>query len=302
MRAPKSRDYYFSWQALHHPESFPVFGIDEELPAAFENHQSALSLINAWWLSKASHLAYCSHALIDQQLHRVNLELYGFYSAAGSQAFIATGDGYAWLSFRGSTPSERSNLKNDMDIRPVSLGENVFVHEGFLRSLDAIWPDIEAALHRLIGEGYNLQFTGHSLGAAMATLAASRISPAALYTFGSPRVGNRAFLSRLKPVPVYRWVNCCDVVTALPMASLGYQHAGEALFMSADHQLIRQPAALTRWRKRLRGYVRFYQRLPWFIPGAVKLRSLSDHIILNYSRELGIYNRRHSGKPLRNQI
>ena len=39
--------------------------------------------------------------------------------------------------------------------------------------------------------------TGHSLGAALATVMASRIDAEELYTFGSPRVGTRSFIKEM---------------------------------------------------------------------------------------------------------
>jgi hypothetical protein len=58
--------------------------------------------------------------------------------------------------------------------------------------------------------------TGHSLGAALATLAAIVVKPAKLITFGSPRVGNEALCGLLDGVEVRRFVNCCDLITRIP--------------------------------------------------------------------------------------
>jgi hypothetical protein len=67
------------------------------------------------------------------------------------------------------------------------------------------------------------------MGAAMATLAASLHPPKALYTFGSPRVGNPDFAASLPPVKVYRVVHPTDMVQALPpsIPTTVYRHVGE---------------------------------------------------------------------------
>src|SRR5262249_14299388 len=70
-------------------------------------------------------------------------------------------------------------------------------------------------------------YTGHSLGAALATLAATRRAPQAVYTFGSPRVGKEAFVRSLMSIPIYRVVDDEDVVTRVPPEILGFRHVGE---------------------------------------------------------------------------
>ena len=64
-----------------------------------------------------------------------------------------------------------------------------------------------------------LFITGHSLGGALATIAAKKLSHeggiAACYTFGSPRVGDEEWIADIK-TPVYRLVNAADCVTMLP--------------------------------------------------------------------------------------
>ena len=69
--------------------------------------------------------------------------------------------------------------------------------------------------------------TGHSLGAAMATLMAARHPQAELVTFGSPRVGDEAFAAQFEDRDVRRYVDCNDVVTMVPPGLIGYVHAGE---------------------------------------------------------------------------
>jgi hypothetical protein len=75
--------------------------------------------------------------------------------------------------------------------------------------------------------GYTFAFTGHSLGAALTTLAALdailggyvSASQAIMYNYGSPRVGNYAFASAVvQNVPViYRVVHWNDLVPHVPL-------------------------------------------------------------------------------------
>src|SRR5262249_58747833 len=79
-------------------------------------------------------------------------------------------------------------------------------------------------------------FTGHSLGAALATLAAHRYPhTAGVYTFGSPRVGNHAFVASFNARMAqrsFRYVNDHDIVAQVPPELLAlpfglYAHVDE---------------------------------------------------------------------------
>jgi triacylglycerol lipase len=98
------------------------------------------------------------------------------------------------------------------------------VHEGFAGALDGVWKHIAPVLADLEGPVF---YAGHSLGAALATLAAVRRAPAAVYTFGSPRVGDARFAAAAATLPIYRVVDDADLVATVPPEQLGFSHAGE---------------------------------------------------------------------------
>jgi hypothetical protein len=81
-----------------------------------------------------------------------------------------------------------------------------------------------------------LFYTGHSLGAALATLAAGRFPPRALYTFGSPRVGDGEFATTLEGVPTFRLVNNRDLVTGVPrkVGRVRLAHVGQLRQIEPD--------------------------------------------------------------------
>ncbi|KFK22257.1 phospholipase a1- chloroplastic-like [Arabis alpina] len=85
--------------------------------------------------------------------------------------------------------------------------------------------EIKRLVDLYAGEELSISVTGHSLGAAIALLAADDIAtrvnyapPVSVFSFGGPRVGNREFADRLdsKEVKVLRVVNSQDVVTKVP--------------------------------------------------------------------------------------
>jgi len=163
----------------------------------------------------------------------------------------------AVLCYRGTEPRNFINWLTDADVNPVQLpftigslpDETVRVHGGFYRNLRATWHTVMGALDRAVAgrsildaepdrstnELEALYVTGHSLGAAMAALAAVRLvtDPAyrdrfgtklrGVYTFGQPIVGNRSFAKACDAheflgASVFRHVYGHDIVPRLPPA------------------------------------------------------------------------------------
>jgi len=127
------------------------------------------------------------------------------------------------------------------------------VHRGFLRSLDTIWREAEDAL----GDG-KVWFTGHSLGAALATLAADRLPGShALYTYGSPRVGDKKFRQAFR-ANAYRFVNNNDGITVVPPRSslFPYRHVGDLKYLDEDGCLIDDARWWQRFKAGLSGHLK----------------------------------------------
>jgi len=90
---------------------------------------------------------------------------------------------------------------------------------------ESVVEEVRRLIELYKGEELSITVTGHSLGATLALLVAEEIStcapnmpPVAVFSFGGPRVGNKAFGEHLekKNVKVLRIVNTQDVITRVP--------------------------------------------------------------------------------------
>jgi predicted lipase len=109
-------------------------------------------------------------------------------------------------------------------------------HRGFMTAYFAVRDRLLAAVKDY--PDCAIIVTGHSLGGALATIAALDVQyniaqhtgqSLQLYTFGAPRVGNDDFVNSFRQrVPhSYRFVYGWDVVTRIPRAWQGFQHVPE---------------------------------------------------------------------------
>jgi Lipase (class 3) len=225
---------------------------------------NASTVVRGAWAADAAMLAYARYGATPMPVSDFTghlagaglsvLNLIGDWKAPGTQGYFAVNDQYAFLSFRGTEVDDKVKQFDDVDIVLVhepdyqavpghpqsflahlSLVEHLvsapcFVHQGFQRALNSVWDEVHACVttYRQSHPEGEVCFTGHSLGAALAVLAFSRLadSNASLLTFGCPRVGNDAFQKRVLSQPgkgIVRFVNLNDPVAHVPLESFLYR-------------------------------------------------------------------------------
>ena len=104
------------------------------------------------------------------------------------------------------------------------------VHSGFADAFAQISDRLDAILATRSSD-QKLWLTGHSLGGALATLAAAHAGAdvvQGLYTYGSPRVGDAVFASILPQRGYLRLIHRDDWVPLIPPEALGYVHGGKS--------------------------------------------------------------------------
>lgn len=235
-----------TWRELQHPGDATDFFTRTPLPP-FEPDANGYSQGNALWLAELSRLVYRHDAEEDSPvpqptrtsyLEKAGMRQRRFFNDydTDTQAMLVepqSAAAFAILVFRGTEQHPRDYL-TDLEIGKLSLsGDKKEIHEGFEEALNSVWGKISVELSRLTCPVF---YTGHSLGGALATLAAARIAPKALYTFGSPRVGNAAFAAPLDNLPHYRVVDDQDIVPTVPPEALGFRHVGAELKLAAPPQ------------------------------------------------------------------
>jgi Lipase (class 3) len=209
-------------------------------------------------------------------------------SATGSEAFAAQrpGDGTTLFSFRGTQPDDVADLGTDLRANTVAWPESAGrVHAGFAAAARTLIPQMREWIDRNRPEPARLILTGHSLGAALATLVASIWPSAMLVTLGSPRVGDAQFAETLAKTDILRLVNCCDVVTEIPPPIGGYVHVRACAYITADGQRQSDPTDEFIAQDRLRARLDYVRQYAWRI-GSVLVRDLADHAPINYVRAL----------------
>jgi triacylglycerol lipase len=205
----------------------------------------------------------------------------GFTSARlididGAQVYVLSNKNEMVIAFRGTEPTQMSDLAADLNAIPDRGKVGGFVHDGFQTEVDKVWKKLTLAIKKKPANR-PLFITGHSLGAAMATIAASRISKEVdcLYTYGSPRVGSKKFVEKIN-VNHFRHVNNNDAVTGVPFAFLGYRHHTVARYI--NHYGNIRP--ITRWQRikdKLRGRWAAIKNFQFF-------DGFRDHSMVNYVR------------------
>lgn len=221
-------------------------------------------------------------ATLREALGRVGIPAFEPFEHADThtQAFgVRLPGGEAVVVFRGTQPDQVTDIGTDLRLTHVDWPGGGQVHSGFERAFRSVDTAVDTWLAQA-GAAPKV-FTGHSLGAALATLAAARWQPARLITFGSPRVGNAAFVATLAGVRIDRFVDCCDIVTAVPPDGPWYTHAGVMTYIDAAGHISTDPRHAEADRPEAR--LDYLAHHAWKL-GELPARELADHAPINYVR------------------
>jgi triacylglycerol lipase len=147
-------------------------------------------------------------------------------------------DNTIWVAFRGSSNlqewinnfkiQQMSNdtCKSTFGVVPSFMEDNsdIMIHAGFLTMYNELREGLlESIKGHPKGEDVNICVTGYSLGGAIANIFALDLKTMGydvdIYSFGSPRIGNKAFSDavRRSKLEHYRIVNTEDTITQMPL-------------------------------------------------------------------------------------
>jgi triacylglycerol lipase len=154
-------------------------------------------------------------------------------------AIVAGGRGATIVAFSGTDPLKIGDWITDFSVMPSSAG----IHTGFADASGQIWPRISTALANRPPAERSVFFTGHSLGGALAIVAAARASrelgvrPAAVFTYGSPRPGDAQFANAYPAAlgdATFRFVHGTDMVATVGPSFVGFRHVGRCIQCASD--------------------------------------------------------------------
>ncbi|KAI6198891.1 Class 3 lipase protein [Aphelenchoides besseyi] len=158
---------------------------------------------------------------------------------------LLNGDKAIVVAFRGTTTDMQLKLEGDDTLLIDDFYGMGKVHRYFYRAFITLWNDggMKNEFESLTKQypDYSIIVTGHSLGAAISSLASAAIlkerkftNPKVYhYNYGQPRVGDADFaVAHTQLIPdFYRVTHGRDGVTVVPDTSLGFvHHAGEVWY------------------------------------------------------------------------
>jgi triacylglycerol lipase len=225
-----------------------------------EPYKTTLSKANAYWMARIAGAAYIKKGEQDYApdenavLKDLKDEEPKFLSVLGvsknsAQAVLVEHEDYFCFAFRGT--DEKTDWLDNLNMFPERALFGEF-HRGFWNSVGDVWEPLYKRYLDLNPKGAKRRpifLTGHSLGGAMATVAAARLiqmdSPfVSTYTFGQPRsmtletsrIFNQSAMNRF-----FRFQNNNDIVTRMPSRIMSYSHVGTYLYISEDEKIYNDP-------------------------------------------------------------
>ena len=192
---PPPLEYHYFEDADNHP---------------FEGQIGKYSETDAWWMAEFSTLIYEKEEKVREEIGKLTNNELIWLSDTGTntEGFFAKFKDYCVVSFRGTEllrptqildPEESKDFLSDVLLTDAKIQgsdlRGVKVHKGILDALNSVWEEL---LPILENEDKPIWFTGHSLGGALALMAAfkwqgNQTKIGGVYTIGGPAIGSPEF-------------------------------------------------------------------------------------------------------------
>lgn len=224
---------------------------------SIEPYKTVLSDNNAYWMARISKAVYLKESGSDKPdkskiLDDLKMEDPRIISVKGesnnsAQGAVIEHEDYICIAFCG-TDQINDWLDNINAFQERALFGGF--HRGFWKSLNDVWTPLYEQYSKLRSKKKRPLFlTGHSLGGAMATVAAAKLIHedrpfTSVYTFGQPRAVSleTARIFNVEAAGRYfRFQNNNDMVTRVPGRLMGYSHIGSCLYISREKKIHKDP-------------------------------------------------------------
>ena len=238
-------------------------------------------LKNAHQLAIVAKLAYDDDPGAASQALRTTFPEIVPFRRGETQGFVAANDKHVVLAFRGT--DDPLDWIHNLQYTQVE-GYGGWVHKGFSKLVGSVRQRFVDTVRSLRTDNQTVWVTGHSLGAAMATLAAwdladRGIRPYATFTYGSPRVLNPEAAQKYR-LRQYRFVNSEDVAPHFPMPGIWnrYTHIGNLTFLLKSGRIANSDRSWTIASRRV---------LRWMSGGEVNIgNGINDHYMDAYIKAI----------------
>jgi len=181
--------------------------------------------------------------VVQSVVFNATSNIFGFVGYSGNAVQVA---------FRGTQPASLANWLTDIaaeKLDPYPDVPNADVHRGFYNAYKGVRTQIQEAIKTVISKVpkvNQIYVTGHSLGGALAAICSldlveSKFNlPVTVYSFGEPRVGNKAFSQYYNALIPNNWrvVNKADIVPHVPTESMRYFHVSTEVWYKTGTSFI----------------------------------------------------------------